>query len=502
MQSKSMTSWLQSIAPLKANGSWWPGVFREARTRILLLYLMSMLLLTAAATPIFQSLLFASINQRVLEDLSEEQEEFLESYETWKRQSAQNLVDLKTFVDNFVGETLPEDDNFYIIFIDREYYRSTPEGLLEQKSLLEQVGPQSKLFERWRNITEFTTGQRPSGDSRVGDIIYNVNPLELNGDVRGAFVIAHASAGERNEALVGVFIFARVAAGVVFLAFILAWLGTGQLLSPVRALATTARAISESDLTQRISVQGTGELAELAETFNAMMNRIQNAFDSQRNFINDAGHELRTPITIVQGHLELMEDDPEEQQETLEIVLDELDRMSRLVNDMVLLAKSERLDFLQLETIEISSLTEELFTKAQALAKRKWQLQIEGQGNMIGDRQRLTGAILNLLNNAAQHTQEGDEIELGAIYSSKTVRFWVRDTGDGISPADQARIFERFARAANRFRASDGSGLGLAIVRAITEAHGGRIELMSQVGVGSTFTLILPIEPPQEKRSQ
>ena len=197
-----------------------------------------------------------------------------------------------------------------------------------------------------------------------------------------------------------------------------------------------------------------------------------------------------------------MGDDPEEQHETLEIVTDELDRMGRLVNDMILLAKSEQLDFLQLETIEVGSFTEELFAKASALAKRNWQLQIDGSGEMIGDRQRLTGAIFNLITNAIQHTQDGDEIELGMIYTSKIVRFWVRDTGEGIPPADQARIFERFARTANRYRSSDGSGLGLAIVRAITEAHGGRVELISQLDIGSTFTLVLPIEPPQETRAE
>ena len=487
-----MTNWLQSTTPPKANGSWWQGVFREARTRILLLYLLSMLLLTAVSTPIFRTLLFASVDRRVREDLAEEQAEFLETYEAWEQKPVQNLEDLKAFVDEFLAETLPEDDNFHIVLINHEFYRSNPE------SLLEQMGPGSKLFEGWRDITGLTTGQYPSNDPQVGKILYIANPLELDGESRGTFVIAHASAGERQEVIAGVVIFVRVAAGVVFLSFVLAWFGTGQLLSPVRALATTARTISESDLSQRIPVQGTGELAELAETFNAMMNRIQNAFDSQRNFINDAGHELRTPITIVQGHLELMEDDPEEQQETLEIVLDELDRMNRLVNDLILLTKSERLDFLQLETIEVGFFIEEIFAKTQALAKRNWQLQIGGEGSMFGDRQRLTGAILNLLNNAAQHTQDGDEIELGAICTPKIVRFWVRDTGEGIAPADQVRIFERFARAANRYRSSDGSGLGLAIVQAITEAHGGRIELMSQLGVGSTFTLVLPIIPPQE----
>ena len=491
-----MINWPRSIAPPKLRGVWRSDLFKEARTRILLLYLLSMLLLTAAATPIFRFLLFANVDRRVREDLAEEQEEFIETYEVWEQETVHSLEELKDFADQFLAENLPEDDNFHIIVIDEKFYRSNPE------SLLEQLGPDSEVFKLWLNVSKYTSGEQESNDPQVGRILYNANPLELNGENRGVFVIAHATAGERREALFGVFIFSRVAAGVVFLSFILAWLGTGQLLSPVRALATAARTISESDLSQRIPVQGTGELAELAETFNAMMNRIQTAFDTQRNFINDAGHELRTPITIVQGHLELMEDDPEEQQETLAIVLDELDRMSRLVNDMVLLAKSERLDFLQLETIEISSLAKDLFTKAQTLAERNWLLQIEGEGGIQGDRQRLTGAILNLLNNSVQHTHEGDEIELGVTRAAKTVRFWVRDTGEGIPPEDQARIFERFARTSNRYRSSDGSGLGLAIVQAIAEAHGGRIELMSQIDIGSTFSLILPIEPPQETLSK
>ncbi|MDJ0705010.1 MAG: ATP-binding protein [Leptolyngbyaceae cyanobacterium MO_188.B28] len=484
-----MINWLQSVAPLNGKGLKLQSVFREARTRILLLYVVCMLLLTAASIPVFRILLVSSVDNRVREDLAEEQEEFLENYEAWEQETRHSLEELKVFADDFLAETLPEDDNFHIFLIDQEFYRSNPENLLEQMS------PGSQLFDRWSNISESITGEQPSDDPSVGKMLYIANPLELNGENRGAFVIAHATAGEQQEAIAGVFIFVWVAAGVVFLSFILAWVGTGQLLSPVRDLATTARTISESDLSQRIPVQGSGELAELAVTFNAMMNRIQTSFDTQRNFINDAGHELRTPITIIQGHLELMGDDPEEQHETLEIVTDELDRMGRLVNDMILLAKSEQLDFLQLETIEVGSFTEELFAKASALAKRNWQLQIDGSGEMIGDRQRLTGAIFNLITNAIQHTQDGDEIELGVIYTSKIVRFWVRDTGEGIPAVDQARIFERFARTSNRYRSSDGSGLGLAIVRAITQAHGGRVELISQLDIGSTFTLVLPNEP-------
>jgi signal transduction histidine kinase len=287
-----------------------------------------------------------------------------------------------------------------------------------------------------------------------------------------------------------------VAIGVVLTSFLLAWLATGQVLSPLRKLTHTAQAIvSESDLNHRIpKVASGGELADLADVFNRMMDRIQAAFDSQRNFINDAGHELRTPITIIQGHLELMGDDPDEQKETMLLVSDELERMNRFVNDLILLAKAERKDFLQIETIELASLINEVYAKVSDLNRRKWHVVNRSEGIITGDRQRLIAALLNLINNAIQHSQTDDLIELGAVMNPTEVRLWVRDTGTGISPEDQRRIFDRFARAANSYRRSEGVGLGLAIVKAIVEAHRGEIELNSQVGVGSTFTLVLPTE--------
>jgi signal transduction histidine kinase len=357
--------------------------------------------------------------------------------------------------------------------------------------------PESELAQRWTNLGRPIAGEEETTDPEMGNILYIAQPLVMRGRLQGAFVVVHKTAGERQEALDGVIIFAQVAVGVVITASVIAWFATARILAPVRQLATTARSIGESDLTQRLPIiDGSGEMSELAATFNAMMGRLQDAFTSQRSFINDAGHELRTPITIIQGHLELMGDDPQERQETMSLVMDELDRMSRIVNDLILLAKAERPDFLQLEVIDVPAFVQEIFVKVQTLDNRNWQLKCLSQGRMIGDRQRLTGAMLNLAQNAIHYTQPTDLIEVGASISKREVQLWVRDTGEGIASPDQERIFERFARAANSQRRSDGAGLGLAIVRAITEAHGGQVELVSQVGVGSTFTLVLPLEPP------
>jgi signal transduction histidine kinase len=151
-----------------------------------------------------------------------------------------------------------------------------------------------------------------------------------------------------------------------------------------------------------------------------------------------------------------------------------------------------------LETVDIAVLTEELFTKATALAPRNWQLDTVAKGRMVADRQRLTQAVMNLAQNATQYTTEDGSIFIGSKITKNKVSFWVQDTGEGIIPADQERIFERFARAAASRRRSEGAGLGLSIVRAIAQAHYGNIFLKSKLGTGSTFRIVLPLEPPQE----
>jgi signal transduction histidine kinase len=226
-----------------------------------------------------------------------------------------------------------------------------------------------------------------------------------------------------------------------------------------------------------------------------MVDRLEEAFASQKEFISDAGHELRTPITIIRGHLDVMGHDPDERRETLELVSDELDRMGRMVNDLLLLAKATRPDFLQPETIDLRDLTHELFAKASALAPRDWRLAAVGSARIVADRQRLTQAIMNLSQNAAAHTGENDAIELGSELADGSVHLWVKDTGPGVPEENQARIFERFVRLD---RAGEGAGLGLAITAAVAEAHGGRVDLDSRPGAGARFTVIIPTEPPQE----
>ncbi len=467
----------------------------ETRTRILLLYALTMLAAVGLAVPIFRALLFREVDRRVQVDLQEELDDFAATYTAWDAVTPEDDAALEDFVKDFLVENIPEDDNFHLIFLNGEFVRSNP------RSLPAVIDPESDLGQQWAALTAATEGRISVADPTVGSVLYSTYVLETNDIPRGVFVVAHMSAGERTEALAGVYVFTKVAIGVVIVSFLLAWLGSQQLLKPVQQLATTARSINEADLSRRLEVAGSGELAELAATFNAMMNRVQSAFESQRNFINDAGHELFTPLTIIQGHLEVMGDDPADRAATLSLVMDEIERMSRFTNDLLLLAQADQPNFLQLETIPVADFTQEIFAKVSVLADRQWRLGSVGRGVLVGDRQRLTGALVNLAKNAAQHTQPTDTIELGSATLGTQVRFWVRDTGEGIALTDQTRIFDRFARAANTYRQSEGAGLGLAIVKTIADSHSGTIELVSQPGVGSTFTLVLPLDLPQQERA-
>jgi signal transduction histidine kinase len=169
--------------------------------------------------------------------------------------------------------------------------------------------------------------------------------------------------------------------------------------------------------------------------------------------------------------------------------------MSRLVEDLILLAKARRPDFIRDETVHLGTLTDDVLDKARALGDRRWTADGHADVTISGDEQRLTQALLQLAHNAAKFTQPGDVIAVGSKVVDAAVHLWVRDEGSGVPPQDRERIFERFGRA-EAGRGIEGSGLGLAIVSAIAEGHGGRVELDDTPRRGAQFTLVLPLRTP------
>lgn len=220
--------------------------------------------------------------------------------------------------------------------------------------------------------------------------------------------------------------------------------------------------------------------------------RLQRTLESQKEFIDDATHELLTPLTIIRGHLELGLDDPADRAGAVEVVTDEVIRMTRLVDELRVLAHTRRPDFLDAEALDAGTLAREVLDKVRGLAHRDWQLKSCHGVWLVGDRQRLQQALINLAHNAVQYTGPEDRIVIGAGIGEQGARLWVADTGPGVPEDEHARIFERFAYGAGGRRHPNSRGLGLAIVSAIARAHGGHVELDSTPGNGATFTIVIP----------
>lgn len=329
-----------------------------------------------------------------------------------------------------------------------------------------------------------------------------VMPIELAEDTApGVFLEAFDAAAQHRELQVSLAIYTAAGAGALLIGGIVAWLLVGRVLQPVRDLQETAQRITEQELDTRIQARGHDEFAELTETINEMLDRLQQALEQQKQLLDDVGHELRTPITIVRGHLELMDaHDPEDVNDTRDIGIDELDRMSLLVNDLVVLAQSNRTDFIQPRPVDIAALMNDIAAKAAALGQRDWILESNAQGTVHIDPSRITQAMLQLCANAVKFSEPGTRVELGATIRqgpTPELFLWVSDAGIGIAPEDQQAIFTRFGRAGNGQR-TQGSGLGLNIVAAIASAHDGDVRVESAPGAGSIFILQLPLNPGLE----
>ena len=270
-------------------------------------------------------------------------------------------------------------------------------------------------------------------------------------------------------------------------------------LRPITAITETAQQITNTeDLSQRIPVTvPSDELGRLTETINDMLGRLESLFQTQQRLVADVSHELRTPLTTIQGNLDLLRrgaaDDPAMRSEALRAIGDETARMRRLVNDLLLLAQADAGLKLILEPVELDTLLLDVYRQTLVMAGGVTiRLGAEDQAMVQGDADRLRQLILNLVVNALKYTPVGGEVTLGMRRSDGWAQVTVSDTGIGIAAEDLTHIFDRFYRADPSRARSGGFGLGLPIANWIAQAHGGRIEVASEPGKGSTFTLWLP----------
>jgi heavy metal sensor kinase len=286
------------------------------------------------------------------------------------------------------------------------------------------------------------------------------------------------------------------------LAILLGWLSTRRALAPLETLTETVLQITQADdLSMRIPSKGAtdDEVGTLIRAFNQTLGRMEELLNSQKRFVADVGHELRTPLTVMKGNVDLMHRMSELDLDSLSSIASEVERMTRLVEDLLLLGQADAGQLpLDQSLVELDTLLLEVFQHAHVLADGKTDVRIGDIDQVLvcGDRDRIKQVLLNLIANAINHTQEGGEIEVSLGKENQWACLYVKDNGIGISPEDVAHIFKRFYRVEkSRARSRDGKGfgLGLSIANWIVQNHGGRIEVDSEQGQGTTFCVWLPL---------
>ncbi|HSJ54727.1 MAG TPA: ATP-binding protein [Anaerolineae bacterium] len=332
-------------------------------------------------------------------------------------------------------------------------------------------------------------------------------PLIIGGNVEGIVQVATslAQVDQTQRQLLSILVSGALLA--LLISGALGALLARVALRPIDQITQTALAISRTeDLTRRLNVrEPLDEVGRLSATFNEMLARLETLFRTQRRFVADVSHELRTPLTTIQGNLDLLRrgvaEDPQVRRETLADIEGELARMSRLVADLLLLARMDAGVHLEPEPVELDTLLLQVYRQARLMADGvDVRLGHEDQAVVMGDADRLRQLLLNLVDNALKYTPAGGQVTLSLYNEGNEVRVAVADTGAGIPPQDLEpgpnglpMVFERFYRA-DPARTRGGTGLGLSIVHWIVQIHGGRIEVESEVGRGSTFTVWLPAD--------
>lgn len=375
-----------------------------------------------------------------------------------------------------------------------------------------------------RGDSQLTEEIRPLPTSMLADVLNGKNQIQIQSGAEGkqlvylapiignggqtmGFVEVQASMAHVDTSLTRARLLLFTGGlGVLFAAVCLVYPVIRIALRPLTNLAATARSIASSGITSRAAVPpGGDEITELFVAFNSMLDQLESAFAAQRKatdqvrqFAADASHELRSSLTVVTGYLDVLmrgaASEPQEQARVLTAARTELDRLSRLVDDLLTLARLGAGAPLHRQDLDVPGLLSDAAQRAVLLAPgRIVNVRCPILPPLMADPDRMRQVLNNLVDNALRHTAPGEVITLGAEVRYENMCLWVHNTGAGIASEHLSRIFERFWRADSSRSCSKGSGLGLAIVAAIAEAHGGAVGVESTPGKGTTFTVCLPL---------
>lgn len=406
--------------------------------------------------------------------------------------TGQTFSSVQEMLKTYVTRQSPADDE--VMF-----------GIVDGKVVVNSPGDQAdRLLELDQNSLVELPDKDNSGiwQTELGEVRWGQRPVKAEDGTTGALLVLNLVENSYREAARVTSTVAWVAVGALALIAVIGWLAAGRILTPIRHMRRTAQRISQEDLSRRIRVQGRDDLAELARTFNDMLDRIENSVRSEQRFVDEAFGKLREPLQEVQDELAMVQarlgqregQDAASASAMLDQSIANLARMRHSVDDILDLSEAERPGFIEPREVELSALTHSIRARLEELGIRAWRLEAVAHGTAVLDPARVEQAVVELGSNAVQHTSAGDEIRLASRLVDEegvpAVRFSISDDGPGVAPGDAERIFERFERLDET---SEGTGLGLSLVRAIADAHGGWTEIDSLVGHGATFSITVPL---------
>jgi two-component system, OmpR family, sensor kinase len=333
-----------------------------------------------------------------------------------------------------------------------------------------------------------TTASR-TATVKVGKRDFRVASTPAGRERTAIAAIPFAEALEAREALLNAVLF--VGGVGVALTALGAWLAARRALRPLVDIARTAVLVAPGDLGHRTGAEPLDEIGEVGAAVDRMLQRLEDAFAAQREFLQDASHELRTPLTIARGHLEVLaaehDPDPDELHATVAIVLDELERMGRLIDGLLDLASASEAGELHSEPVEVAEALRRLLRDFRVVEPREWRFDAALDESITADRHALHGIVSNLLRNALAHSDDGSVIELSAWAVDGGVDISVRDYGRGVDPAIEHSLFDRFVHGS-----PGGFGLGLAIAQTLAHRQGGSVRHEAPSGGGARFVVHLP----------
>ena len=338
----------------------------------------------------------------------------------------------------------------------------------------------------------------PPGETRTFLAVAHPFYLETGGPPFGGLVVAKPQAELRDQLIT---LLERLALALLVGAIVtagLAWYLSGRITRPVRRLAKAADEVAEGHYDVELPVlQGRDEIADLADSFRQMAARLGEAEELERNFLMTVSHELRTPLTAIRGHVEALREgvveDPDARSASLDVIAAEAGRLERLVGDVLDLAKLDMSRFtVRHEEVDMARLLDQAYAAFGEEAKQRdiaYSQEVSAEAVIVSDGDRVLQIISNLLANAFRWTPDGGRVDLSLSAENGQIHVAIEDTGPGIGPEDQDRIFRPFWTHDGK-----GTGLGLAIARELALALGGRIELDSELGRGSRFEFVLPAQ--------